>query len=79
MSLDSQLKRLEQQIGVVDVCPLCAARAAQMHDERDDGLRVVKSLTVQVDCPRCGSPFDIQVNCVRRAEAADVVGNASKR
>lgn len=68
MSLESQIKRLEQRAGVVENCPLCAARAAKMRAERDDGLRVTWSQTIQTRCPQCGSPFNIKVVVVERAD-----------
>ncbi len=68
MSLESQIKRLEQRAGVVEDCPLCASRAEKVHDGRDAGLRVTWSQTIQTRCPQCGSPFNIEVVVVERAD-----------
>ncbi len=67
MSLEAQLKRLEQSIGVVEDCPLCAARATKQRDERDNGLRVVESWVIHPECPQCGRPFTVQIDLVERA------------
>ncbi len=69
MNLQTRVERLEQSSGTApEDCPLCASRAEKVHDKRDAGLRVTWSQTIQTRCPQCGSPFNIEVVVVERAD-----------
>ena len=63
MNTTARLERLERSVGAVEDCPLCTAREAKA-DEPDNGLRVVKSWTIQTECPQCGRPFTVRIDLV---------------
>lgn len=72
MSIESRVARLERADDTGGPCPLCERRAASVESSpvlRPD-LVETPGDTYTLNCPRCGSPFTLQVVYVEQRGAA---------
>ena len=68
-ALGKRIKRLEESAGV-GPCPMCEAREARPDPPLRPDLRVVERLArYEMNCPRCGRPFELVVEYVARRAA----------